>query len=136
MVHVVRWMMMRSMCAVLAAALVGCAAQSPEVRGGTNQPPGRSANETRAQLDVDAIVVGMQEVKPAVQACFDRYKAAGLFSVALTIVGDGHVASAHVLGPHPPTNDCVGHAVFAARFPPFSGPPQSVVYPFVLRAPE
>lgn len=112
---------MRAICAVLVAAAIGCAGESHEVR------------PSRAKLDVDDIVRGMEQVKPAVNRCFDLYKASGLFSVGLTIVGDGHVASVRVRGPHVPTNDCVGHAVATAEFPPFSGPPQSVVYPFVLR---
>jgi hypothetical protein len=113
--------MMRWIC--VAAALVGCAAESPEARTGSSRP--------RAQLAVDDITNGMQRVRPEVERCFDRFQSSGFFSVALRIVGDGHIAYVHVNGPHVPTNDCVGHAVAAATFPPFSGAPQSVVYPFI-----
>ena len=112
---------MRWIC--VAAALVGCAAESPDVRNAANPP--------RAQLSVDENVTGMRRIKPDVERCFDRYNTSGLFSVALRIVGDGHIAYVHVNGPDVPTSDCVGHAVAAATFPPFSGAPQSVVYPFV-----
>jgi hypothetical protein len=85
------------------AALAGCA---PELA--TNGPPRRPWNEPREQLDKADIVYGMQQRRGAVGASFDRYRTTGQFNVAATIVGEGHVSR-------------------------FTGAPQSIVYPFILR---
>jgi hypothetical protein len=114
---------------VLAVALAGCASMEPA----SNLPPRRPWSEPREQLDKGDIVYGMHQVQPAVGLCFDRYRQVGMFSVAFTVAGSGRITSVSVRGPHVETNDCVGQAVATATFPPFSGAPQSIVYPFILR---
>jgi hypothetical protein len=119
-----RWL---SLVTILAA--IGCAETPPPHA----MPPPRPWNDPREQLDKRDIVYGMQQIKPAVGLCFDRYKEFGTYEAAVTIGNSGHVTAVHVRGPDRETNDCVGHAVGNASFPAFSGAPQSIVYPFVLR---
>ena len=110
----------------LVALLSGCASTS-------NLPPRRPWNDPREQLDKGDIVYAMQQIAPAVGRCFDRFRTTGLYSAAFTIVGDGHVKWTNVRGPHTETSYCISLAVATATFPRFSGAPQSIVYPFVLR---
>jgi hypothetical protein len=113
------------------ALLTGCAEAPPQSVSAL--PPRRPWNEPREQLDKDDIVFGMQQIKPVVMRCFERYQAAGMYSAALTIGNSGRVDAVHVRGPHVDTNDCIGHAVATATFPAFSGAPLSIVYPFMFR---
>jgi hypothetical protein len=78
----------------------------------------------------------MQRVRPAVQACHDRYRVAGTASVRLSLGGDGSVRSASVRGAlaGTPTAACVEQAVRGARFPRFRDAPLTIPeYPFLLR---
>jgi len=113
-------------CTLLLAVTISGCATSPQPLGVSNRPP-------REKLDQDDIVDAMKQVMPGVTSCFDRYKEAGMFVAAYTVIGTGHITLVHVRGPHVPTNNCVGGAVATARFPRFSGPPQSIVYPFFFR---
>jgi hypothetical protein len=113
---------------IAAAALVACASNPPPT-----QRQSRAPSDPREQLDKADIVAGMGRIKPRVGECFDRFHRPGVFSVALTIASSGRVASVHVTGPDLETGNCIGVAVAKATFPPFTGEPQSIVYPFVFR---
>jgi hypothetical protein len=86
-------------------------------------------------LSRSQIVDGMRSVKPGVQACYDRYKVAGLASVQVRIGNSGRVDYARVRGlfKDTPTGRCVAAAVRGARFPRFTGEPITITYPFILR---
>lgn len=114
---------MKACTLLLAVTISGCAT-SPQL-GVSNAP--------REKLDQDDIVYAMKLVMPGVTSCFDRYKEVGMFVAAYTVIGTGQITLVHVRGPHVPTSNCVGSAVATARFPRFSGPPQSIVYPFIFR---
>jgi hypothetical protein len=88
----------------------------------------------RVYLSTMDILDGMFAVKPAVAACFARYKPAGVASVSITIEADGHVSSASVLRSLAGTEagTCIEAAVKAARFPASLGK-QTIVYPFMQR---
>jgi predicted Zn finger-like uncharacterized protein len=103
------------------------ATPAPRVLPGVDLP----TTLTKAEL-----VAAMRKVQPAVQACHDRYRVAGLASVRLRIGGDGSVRSATVRGAlaGTPTAACVEQAVRAARFPRFRDAHLTIPeYPFLLR---
>jgi hypothetical protein len=87
------------------------------------------------QLDKAAIVYGMGAVKGAVLACFDEYRVPGMATATLTIERSGHVSRVGITGQFAgtPTGECVERAVHAASFPPFTGEPQTINYPYILR---
>lgn len=111
--------------ALLLVVIVSGCATSPQL-GVSNRPP-------RERLDQDDIVDAMKQVTPGVTSCFDRYKEAGMFVAGYTVIGTGQITLVHVRGPHVATNNCVENAVATARFPTFSGAPQSIIYPFFFR---
>jgi hypothetical protein len=79
------------------------------------------------------IVAGMAEISPRVRLCFDRYKVPGTWTAMVTIVSSGRVSNVHVAGPEPQTANCIGDAVAGAIFPPFTGQPTTIAYPYVFR---
>jgi hypothetical protein len=76
----------------------------------------------------------MNEVRPAVKACYQKHRTAGIVLVAYKIDPAGTVPQVEAQGTlaGTPTGDCVAEAVRAAHFSVFSGPEMSVTYPFVL----
>jgi len=75
------------------------------------------------------------EVSSKVRACYDRYGKPGTAHMRFVVASDGVVKSAEDIGElrGTLTASCIAEAVLAARFPPFVGASQTVVYPFVLR---
>lgn len=84
-------------------------------------------------LSKTALVRGLNEVRPLVQACYARFAVPGTAMVNVVIAKRGHVASAAVTGKFAgtPTGACVEAAVKTARFPRSNG--FSTPYPFQLR---
>ena len=115
---------MKACTLLLVVTISGCAT-SPQL--------GVSAHAPRERLDQDDIVHAMEQVKPGVMRCIDRYKQVGMFVAAYTVIGSGQITLIRVRGPHAETSNCVGNAVATATFPRFSGAPQSIVYPFIFR---
>ncbi|HEX6838236.1 MAG TPA: hypothetical protein VF334_16785, partial [Polyangia bacterium] len=82
----------------------------------------------------------MTAIRPNLDACYAKYRIAGVATVDLTIAPDGTVAAK--LAPRvgswgdfaagSPTGACIVDAVQRARFPSFDGPPQKISYPVVL----
>lgn len=135
--------------ATLVATFLGCAATTPPPLAPPPPPP-QCAGEWRAlptgdtapidALDKNMIVAGMKSVAPCVQACVPPpprhwYSSPQtfVFNVAVTIAGSGQ-PSAHVVSRDipPALGGCFEAAVNKASFPPFTGPPMSIVYPYVL----
>jgi hypothetical protein len=78
---------------------------------------------------------GMTLVKARVQACYDKYKVAGVVEIKVKIDRDGTIADSDAVGKFAATETglCVGQAVRHAAFPKFSGPPMNFTYPFRLQ---
>jgi hypothetical protein len=122
---------------IAAAALLACGSTQP-AQTATSQPiPPTDAPPTDGpppeQLDKAAIVAGMSRIAPRVRACFDQYRVIGVWTATLTIVNSGQVSKVHVAGPHLETANCIGNAVAGAIFPPFTGAPLTISYPYVIR---
>ena len=83
-------------------------------------------------MSKNALLVGLNAVKPKVQLCYDRYQVPGLAMVNIVIAASGRVSSAAVTGKFAgtPTGSCVERAVMAARFPCSDG--FATPYPFQL----
>ena len=113
------------------ATLLGCATAPPPLETQSRDP-----NVVPDQLDKRDVVEGASKAKPAVAACFDRYRVQGMASVSFAIPNDGHPTNVTVAGDFAgtPTGQCVAEAVAnTARFRPHTGMTQSIVYPFILR---
>jgi hypothetical protein len=118
---------------IIVAMLVGCATTPvtaptlPANCVGTWRP---TAGTPVYHLDPAAIVAGMTAVAPCVRACLTE---PGLWNVTVTIGQSGQLTNVHVLSPQTsgPIVDCIVATVSMASFPPSSGAPISLVYPFV-----
>jgi hypothetical protein len=83
-------------------------------------------------LDRAAIEVGIQQVRPHVQACSERSSAKGVVKVQATVAPDGHVSSVTVQAtPDPALGSCVAAAVKHATFASTQNG-GSFVFPFVF----
>lgn len=84
-------------------------------------------------LAKNAVVAGMNGVKPKVNACYAQFKQSGMAMMNVVITKGGKVSSATVTGKFAgtPTGSCVEKAVKAATFPPSEG--LSTQYVFMLR---
>jgi hypothetical protein len=94
---------------------------------------GGSADTLPVGLSRKQVQETMRRVVGAVQRCYDTHQVPGTVVVELTIMPDGSVARSEPTGPATPTARCVAAACRLLRFPPFGGPPLSILYPFVLR---
>ena len=132
---------MRSFLLLAIAASLGCATTQPPPQTANPPPPTsddspRDPNVAHDQLDKRDIVDGASKARPAVAACFDRYQAPGMASVGFTISNDGTPTNVNVNGQFAgtPTGRCIEDAVAkTARFRHYTGAPQSIIYPFILR---
>lgn len=118
---------MRLAICLVTAALAGCAARRPVA------PPPPAAATPGSTLTRRDIVDAMAGVTPRVSECFDRRPRTGLFEVTMQVSTSGRVTNVHVRGPDAEENQCIGLAVAGATFPPFSGGPMTITYPFWLR---
>lgn len=88
-------------------------------------------------LDRQNVVEAMSALRPAIDACYARYRIPGLAVVDVTIAPAGIIARATIgyasdFGADSPTAACVVRAVYGARFAPFEGAAQTLAYPFVV----
>lgn len=118
----------------LLVSLAACSAASPMLRS-ESPPPLHHEGPPPEQLDKRDIVEGMSGVKLAVQHCFERFRETGMWTASLTVLNSGQVRDVDVKGPSPgtATGACIAAEVSAAQFRPFTGAPQNIVYPYVLR---
>jgi hypothetical protein len=106
---------------LLALACAGCA---------------HHASAVPDQLDKPAIIRGMEPARPAVLACYQRYRVPGMVLVGVEVATDGRVLLAKATGQfsNTPTGDCVAAAVKeGARLSPFKGPDMRFKWPWVLQ---
>ena len=111
-------------CALFAIA---CATTHDDARAG-----GASGG---AQLDNASIDVGMERVRGMAAACVAQGHGGTDWIVRLTIRPDGHPTEVHVDStetPDPMVSSCLEGVIASAVFPPFSGPPMSVTYPYTV----
>ena len=111
--------------------MAGCAASHDEARSGGGATEGASAG----QLDQTAIDVAMERVRPIVSACVVGGRRNETWNVRVTIGPDGHPTDVRVDNeqPDPQMAACLEGAISGAVFPPFSGPPMTVSYPYFVR---
>jgi hypothetical protein len=87
-------------------------------------------------LDKETIRVSMnRRVKPLVAVCYSQYRAPGEVRITFSVLPDGTVQKATVLPPfaNTPIGICLEETLRSASFPPFTGPVQTITYPFALR---
>jgi hypothetical protein len=104
----------------------------PRPRGMTPPPPAPLPQK----LDANQLLEAMNtRVKPLVATCSQQYRARGQVRVTFTIAPDGTVSDARVLPPwtERPLGVCLSETLRSATFPQFSGPAQTVTFPFNLR---
>lgn len=97
-----------------------------------HRPP--PAPTSKTALSNQALVQGMNAVRPLILACYERYGVKGTVMVDVRIARSGRVSSAVVTTgtfARTPTGTCVAKAVRSARFPRSDG--RSTPYPFQLR---
>jgi hypothetical protein len=84
-------------------------------------------------LSKNALVAGLNGVRPKVTACYNQFKVPGTAMVNVVIGKSGKVTSATVTGKFAgtPTGTCVEAAVKTATFPPSDG--FTTPYPFQLK---
>jgi hypothetical protein len=84
-------------------------------------------------LAKNALVAGLNSVRPKVSNCYNQFKVPGTAMVNITIGKNGKVSKAEVTGKFAgtPTGQCVEAAVKTASFPPSDG--FSTPYPFQLK---
>jgi hypothetical protein len=146
---------------VAVLCLVACAEPAPPVERRTDEtakllgklertgpspptrrsPPASPPQDTRPAhrgegLSREEIQQGMRASAKAVQACYDRYKRAGMYAVTVTIATSGVPREVRPGGtpPDQATAACVCAAVKAtARFPSYTGEEVTITYPFIFR---
>jgi len=94
---------------------------------------GGGGGEGAGPLPKNALVAGLNSVRPKVGACYNQFKVPGTAMVNITIGKNGKVSKAEVTGKFAgtPTGTCVEAAVKTASFPPSDG--FSTPYPFQLK---
>ena len=110
------------------------------VMGAVSHADEPASSEAHSALDRESIVKTMTAIRPNLDACFAKYRLAGVATVELTIAPDGTVAAR--IAPRvgswgdfagdSPTGACIVAAVQRARFAPFRGAPRTISYPVVL----
>jgi hypothetical protein len=94
---------------------------------------GGGGGEGPGPLPKNALVAGLNGVRPKVSACYNQFKVPGTAMVTIVIGKSGKVTTATVTGKFAgtPTGACVEQAVKTASFPPSDG--FSTPYPFQLK---
>jgi predicted Zn finger-like uncharacterized protein len=110
-------------------------------RSGSNRPKvndddakkGGGGGEPLGALPKNALVAGLNGVRPKVSNCYNQFKVPGTAMVNIVIGKSGKVTTATVTGKFAgtPTGACVEAAVKTASFPPSDG--FSTPYPFQLK---
>jgi predicted Zn finger-like uncharacterized protein len=94
---------------------------------------GGGGDSSAGPLPKNALVAGLNSVRPKVSNCYNQFKVPGTAMVNITIGKNGKVSKAEVTGKFAgtPTGQCVEAAVKTASFPPSDG--FSTPYPFQLK---
>jgi predicted Zn finger-like uncharacterized protein len=98
-----------------------------------DEKKGGGGGEGAGALPKNALVAGLNGVRPKVSNCYNQFKVPGTAMVNITIGKNGKVSKAEVTGKFAgtPTGQCVEAAVKTASFPPSDG--FSTPYPFQLK---
>jgi hypothetical protein len=109
------------------------ASSRPKVSDDDKKSGGGSSSEGAGALPKNALVAGLNGVRPKVSNCYNQFKVPGTAMVNIVIGKSGKVTSATVTGKFAgtPTGTCVEAAVKTASFPPSDG--FSTPYPFQLK---
>jgi hypothetical protein len=109
------------------------AASKPKGGGNDDEKRGGGGGEGPGPLPKNALVAGLNGVRPKVSACYNQFKVPGTAMVNIVIGKSGKVTTATVTGKFAgtPTGTCVEQAVKTASFPPSDG--FSTPYPFQLK---
>jgi predicted Zn finger-like uncharacterized protein len=101
--------------------------------GDDDSKKGGGEGASAGPLAKNAVVAGMNGVKPKINDCYNQYKVPGMAMVNVVIGKTGKVTTATVTGKFAgtPTGACVEKAVKAASFPPSEG--LTTPYPFQLK---
>jgi predicted Zn finger-like uncharacterized protein len=114
--------------------LLGAVSKKSGSSKSADDDPSRKAAESSAgPLAKNAVVAGMNAVKPKINDCYNQFKVPGMAMVNVVILKSGKVGSATVTGKFAgtPTGSCVEKAVKGAAFPPSDG--LTTPYPFNLK---
>ena len=114
--------------------LLGAVPQKKTAKASADDDPSnRKAAEGAGPLAKNAVVAGMNAVKPKINDCYNQFKVPGMAMVNVVILKSGKVGSATVTGKFAgtPTGSCVEKAVKGASFPPSDG--LTTPYPFNLK---
>jgi hypothetical protein len=97
--------------------------------------PAPKDDDLPAEMTRRDITASMNNIRPQVFACFEKFKVPGLAQYDFVIAGNGTVSSVRLSGAFfgTPTGVCLLEAAQNARFPRFSRERQQFVYPFFLR---
>lgn len=100
---------------------------------GSNSAKKRGSSGTTVKPSRADIKAAMKQVASRAKAC-SRF-AKGTVQLKMTIAGRGHVKASRVVGSFANTQagDCVKKAARAAKFPKFSDPSFTFVYPVILK---
>ncbi len=105
---------------------------------GGSKKPGSAApvasGPTKTKLTTAEIKAKMRGLQSSTNRCYKKYKQAGSVPVRFTVDPSGKVTKAAARGSFAGTDSgrCVSSVVKTARFPAFSGRPQSFTFPFLL----
>jgi TonB family protein len=94
----------------------------------------------QSALDRDTVVKTMTAIRPNLDACYAKFRVAGVATINLTIAPNGGVTAKIAprvggwgdFSKDSPTGICIIDSVQKARFPSFEGLPQTISYPVVL----
>jgi predicted Zn finger-like uncharacterized protein len=109
------------------------ARRQPVVREDKRAAPAAAEPASSGPLAKEAVVKGMNGVRPKVAECYTQFKVPGQVMVSVVIGKNGKVTTATAGGKFAgtPTGACVEKAVKNASFPPSDG--LTTMYPFLLR---
>jgi predicted Zn finger-like uncharacterized protein len=107
--------------------------KSGSSKSADDDPSRKAAESSAGPLAKNAVVAGMNGVKPKINDCYNQFKVPGMAMVNVVILKSGKVGSATVTGKFAgtPTGSCVEKAVKGASFPPSDG--LTTPYPFNLK---
>jgi hypothetical protein len=107
--------------------------KSGSSKSADDDPSRKAAESSAGPLAKNAVVAGMNAVKPKINDCYNQFKVPGMAMVMVVIGKNGKVSSASVSGKFAgtPSGACVEKAVKSASFPPSEG--LSTPYPFQLK---
>jgi hypothetical protein len=108
----------------------GCQRRESKADASGGKDPNLPTEMTRRD-----ITTAMNNIRPQVFACFEKFKVPGLAQFDFVVAGNGTVSSVRLSGAFfgTPTGACLLEIAQNAHFPRFARERQQFVYPFFLR---